>query len=163
VPSSAGYAYEQDYFDAYGVWHSGIDFDTPTEFDYSDDKESKKIFAATDGVVTQVIKNYLNAGVGDLVIVQEASLREDNTVEKRQNRFWMYLHLADVQVVKESPIRAQKTPIAAIHAGQGHLHLSVSSDPNPSNVNWDSNINVILGRTMSPLQAYWEYKNGIAR
>ncbi|TAH20625.1 MAG: hypothetical protein EAZ09_13885 [Oscillatoriales cyanobacterium] len=160
VALTAGYA-SDDYYSKYvlpGWQHSGIDFDGASE-----------IKAGIHGKVLYVENNYRSLGLGTAVAVQE-------TIKgKETGRVWWYYHLAnekDLVKVKVGDPIIPSTPIGTPGANfkfsdgstmGAHLHLAVATDTETISLQNDLKSSVIKGRTMSPIQAYWEAMNGISR
>ena len=70
----------------------------------------------------------------------------------------MYFHLDNAQVTEGTNIKIGQD-LGGINSTQGHLHLTVSNAGDSSNVLNSKSIQTVLNRTMSPLQAYWQFKN----
>ncbi|MEG4198658.1 M23 family metallopeptidase [Microcoleus sp. Pol12A5] len=148
--------YEQDYTTNYQQIHSGIDIGT-------DGVDKLPVYSVTDGVVVGIEKGY--KGVGDLVIIKELNTE----------RYWMYLHVnVDPSLrVLGSILPDGTTSNGIISAGKTiakiaptsytglapHLHLTVANNSQPTSVLNAYDETTVLGRTVSPLQAYWEYRN----
>jgi hypothetical protein len=158
VALTAGYA-SDDYYSKYvlpGWQHSGIDFDGASE-----------IKAGIHGKVLYVENNYGSFGLGTAVAVQE-------TINgKETGRVWWYYHLANEKILVKvgdpiSPSTPIGTPGANFKFPNGstmgaHLHLTVATNTEKKSLQNDTQSSVIKGRTMSPIQAYWEAMNGIPR
>ncbi|WP_204101886.1 MULTISPECIES: M23 family metallopeptidase, partial [Spirulina sp. CCY15215] len=152
---NAGYAYDEGYEPTYGA-HSGIDIDTDP---------NKVVKSATKGKVVRVENHMPN---GYWIAVDE--LNDNN---ERTGRRWWYGHLNGAYVQPGDEVNGA-TPIGLTGDGQAprhHLHLAVVNSYNASYGwneiingkvgNYNSNVENVLGRTVSPLHAYWKYRNGI--
>ena len=151
--AATGYVYEADYPlipAVRGYYHSGIDIGAP---------ESTEVFSVTEGTLVTIEKEF--DGVGDLVVVQERG---------NPNRYWMYLHLNVDEVLAKRfknegsfDIDPKKDLLGKVapqsYTGlDPHLHLTVGHNEKEAAENAKDQ-KTILDRTMSPLQAYWDYVN----
>ncbi|MEQ8969238.1 MAG: S8 family serine peptidase, partial [Coleofasciculus sp. C1-SOL-03] len=156
---TVGYAYDRGYHDAgYGA-HSGIDIDTVP---------GNAIRSATKGRVVSVENHMSTNGNGWWIAIDE--LNDNN---ERTGRRWWYGHL------NGSYVHVGQQVSAAEHIGptgdetppRHHLHL-VAIDTYAPVSDWNEiingkggtytqNVSNVLSRTMSPLQAYWNSRNGI--
>jgi len=156
VKLGAGYA-SDDFYSKYVLppyQHSGIDLQGATQ-----------IKAGISGTVLYVENNY--GGLGTAVAVQE-------TINgKKTGRVWWYYHLANETILVKpgdpiNPSTPIGTPGANFKFSNGktmaaHLHLTVATNTETISLQNDRTSSVIKGRTMSPIQAYWEAMNGIPR
>ncbi|MEG4311225.1 S8 family serine peptidase [Microcoleus sp. AT8-B1] len=158
VALGAGYASDAFYskYIIEGWEHSGIDLQGATQ-----------IKAGINGKVLYVENNYKSLGLGTAVAVQE-------TIDgKETGRVWWYYHLANEKILVKvgdpiSPSTPIGTPGANFKFSNGnrmgaHLHLTVATNTDKISLENDPKSSVIKGRTMSPIQAYWEAMNGISR
>lgn len=154
-PVTAGYAYDHGYHSYYGTAHSGIDIDT---------SRGNVIRSATKGRVVSV--NDLKSGYW--IAIDE--LKDNN---ERTGRRWWYGHLNGSYVkVGQKVTPAQNIGPAGDETGpKHHLHLvaidtyqlvpKLSEIYNGRGGTYQQNVSQVLSRTMSPLQAYWNSRNGI--
>ncbi|MEQ9354453.1 S8 family serine peptidase, partial [Coleofasciculus chthonoplastes] len=155
---TAGYAYDRGYHDAYGA-HSGIDISTVP---------GNSIRSATKGRVVSVENRMAVNGNGWWIAIDELNDNNDRT-----GRRWWYGHLNGSDVEVGQQVSAAEN-IGATGDGtppRHHLHL-VAIDTYAPVSNWNEiingkggtytqNVSNVLSRTMSPLQAYWNSRNGI--
>ncbi|MGL4502332.1 MAG: peptidoglycan DD-metalloendopeptidase family protein, partial [Planktothrix sp.] len=153
---TTGYAYDRGYHDAgYGA-HSGIDISTVP---------GNAIRSATKGQVVSVENRMPN---GWWIAIDEL-----NNNNERTGRRWWYGHLNSSYVQVGQQVSAAQN-IGATGDGtppRHHLHLVAINTYKPvSNWNevingkggtYEQNVLNVLSRTMSPLQAYWNSRNGI--
>ncbi len=136
---TAGYAYDQSYFTGQGKWHAGIDigasYKTP-------------IKAAIGGTVQWI------SGSGDGYVF--AGINSDD------GRQWVYGHLQSSSGLwKGKRINAgENVGLVGWYNGAPHLHLEVENGLAYGNTQGAmTNRDTLLGVTVSPLMAYWQWRN----
>lgn len=136
VAMTAGYAYDQ----SYGIpWHAGIDlgarYETP-------------IKAAIGGSVA-----WINGSGDGYVFVG---------INSDDNRQWVYGHLKSTSGLSIGKrINADDTVgVVGWYGGAPHLHLEVRNNANTGGTGGAmTDQNLLLSRTVSPLMAYWQWRN----
>jgi hypothetical protein len=150
---NTGYAYDYGYYlDGIGA-HSGIDIQGVNNVD--------QVKSAVQGKVVKIVNDGSN---GYWIAVDEL----DGSGNKTGRRWW-YGHLSSTSVSVGSQVNAGQTTLGKI--GLGHLHLTVVNTysdtvnygevSNGKSGNYTNDVNYVLGRTISPLEAYWKSRNGI--
>jgi murein DD-endopeptidase MepM/ murein hydrolase activator NlpD len=130
---TAGYAYDQSYFQGLGKWHAGIDIGAPAR---------TPVRSALGGTVAWT---WSSPTAGAFIGV--------NSSDRRQ---WVYGHLQSFgNFTQGSRITAGQT-IGQVgsQSGANHLHLEVRTPPFRGTDGGNSNRDFILSATMSPLQAF---------
>ncbi|MET0112503.1 MULTISPECIES: peptidoglycan DD-metalloendopeptidase family protein [Limnospira] len=130
---TAGYAYDQSYFQGLGTWHAGIDIGAPAR------TPVRSVLGGT------VAWTWSSPTAGAFIGV--------NSSDGRQ---WVYGHLqSSGSFTPGSRITAGQT-IGQVgnQSGANHLHLEVRTPPFRGTNGGNSNRNFILSATMSPLQAF---------
>jgi hypothetical protein len=162
--SSSGYAYDGNYVKQTGLGqHSGIDIDN---------YQNANVHSATDGTIFYISRrDEFGSGTGIAVAVKEKLGVYDT------GRIWWYFHLGQdngsnalsVPLMVGQEVEGGKTSFGTnMTNGTGkHLHLTVTTEKTleAAKVALYNNPNqkVVVGRTISPLQAYWEHNQGITR
>ncbi|MEP0873112.1 ricin-type beta-trefoil lectin domain protein [Trichocoleus desertorum AS-A10] len=156
VPAvNTGYAYDYGYYSdsaAYGA-HSGLDIQGTS---------GTVIRSAVKG---KVVKTVDDGGNGWWIAVDE--LDGDN---QKAGRRWWYGHLQSPAISVGNVITAGQ--IISRTNGLNHLHLTVVDTYSDSvqyaevsngkrKGSYSADVQDVLNRTMSPLQAYWNSRNGI--
>jgi len=153
LPVNAGYAYDEGYYKAYGA-HSGIDINN----------SNIAVRSPINGVVAvpayrEVINGQYNGWV--------TAIDETDANGKKVGRRWWFVHL-------KPPGQHYLQPGTKVYAGQtvlssgnelGHLHLTVqdvSGGIGNGYGSYNQAVADLRARTMSPLHAYWKYRNGIS-
>jgi len=153
---NAGYAYDRSYYDVVKVGaHSGLDIQGSSGTD---------IRSAVRGSVARIIddtrvnRKTQKTNNGWWVAVDEL-----DGSNKRMGRHWWYGHLQQPSVKVGDVINPEQ--IISKTNYQNHLHLTVlesSRAPNYNDVingrgkgSYAADVQDVLNRTMSPLQAYW--------
>lgn len=150
---TAGYAYDYGYYSFYGGAHSALDIQGSS---------GTVIRSAVKG---KVVKAVNDGGNGWWIAVDEL----DGNNQKVGRRWW-YGHLQSPSVSVGNIITVGQT--ISKTGSQDHLHLTVfnkySDTVNYNEVlngkgkgSYSANVQDVLTRTMSPLQAYWKSRNGI--
>jgi Peptidase family M23/FG-GAP-like repeat len=134
---NTGYLYDQSYFNGYGLWHAGIDigaeYNTPI----------KAMIGGTIAWVDGSADGYVFVGI--------------NSDDGRQ---WVYGHLKSNSGLSVNKRINAGDVIGLIgwYSGAPHLHLEVrTSNVGTGGASKDQNF--LRNNTMSPLQAYWKWKN----
>lgn len=156
VPAvNTGYAYD------YGYYSDAADYGAHSALDIQG--ASGTVIRA--GVKGKVVKIVNDGGNGWWVAVDEL----DSNNQKVGRRWW-YGHLQRPSVSDGNVVTAGQT--ISQTGGLDHLHLTVV-DTYSDTVNYNeafngkgkgsysANVQDVLNRTMSPLQAYWNSRNGI--
>lgn len=139
-PMTAGYAYDQSYYNGFKKWHAGIDIGA---------QAGTSVRAAIAGTVAWT---WSSASDGAFIAV--------NSSDGRQ---WVYGHLQNFNgLATGSTISAgQLLGQVGNQSGANHLHLEVENGHAYGGTNGASpNQNLILNATMSPLQAFWQASGG---
>ena len=152
---NSGYAYDGSYYFKGGIGaHAGIDMASINNTD--------SIRSAVNGKVVKTVRDRDDKN-------HWVAINETNSNGDAVGRRWWFGHLSQPNVGVGDTVTAGETEIAK--AGiQAHLHLSVvSPTSNPidfqeafngeGNGSYDADVENLLGRTMSPLQAYWLSRN----
>jgi GH24 family phage-related lysozyme (muramidase) len=158
-PLTTGYAYDRGYYSAYGA-HSGLDIDTI---------RGDVIRSATRGKFA-FAKHYQSPGNpnGWWIAIDEIDANDART-----GRRWWYGHLGSSRFSSVGEIIERGTVIGDAGDESGyanHLHLMVVNTYGDPPTSWNEAVNGtgrgyagdvqnVLERTMSPLQAYWESRN----
>ncbi|MBE9121900.1 S8 family serine peptidase [Tychonema sp. LEGE 07199] len=136
---NAGYLYDQSYYNRFGKWHSGIDFKA---------KAGDPVKAAVDGKIvwTDDTKSSSN---GYFI-----------AVEDKNGKVWVYGHLQSLG--KRNPgdqvkVGDQIGTVGSQLGSNAHFHLAVGTKNGSVSANADQNL--VRKATMSPLEAYWLWKN----
>lgn len=136
---TAGYAYDQSYYDGFKKWHAGIDIGAWA---------GTSVRAPIGGTVAWI---WSSPSDGAFIAV--------NSSDGRQ---WVYGHLQTTgNWAKGSSVSAgQLLGQVGNQSGANHLHLEIQNGHAYGGTNGAStNQNLILNATISPLQAYSEWKN----
>ncbi|MEG4463279.1 S8 family serine peptidase [Microcoleus sp. D3_18cC1] len=180
--SESGYVYDQFYHDniyiglTNGWYHSGIDISVSS---------GEKVGSATNGQVLYVSKkDEFGEDTGIGVAVQETLIGSDSIglfTTARTNRIWWYFHLENIGVQTGDVVKKGDPVLGTPIQAQNHLHITVTEITNPfaypklkgsqflNDIEQSvkdalpnaKNQDVILNRTMSPLEAYWRYENNL--
>jgi len=136
VQMTAGYAYDQSYYNGFGKWHAGLDMGA---------SNGATIKAAIGGSVAWVS----GSGDGNIFV----------GINSDDGRQWVYGHLKSASGL---------TPNKRINAGatiglvgaQNHLHLEVQNGHAYGGTQGAmTDRNRLLNATVSPLMAYWQWRN----
>ncbi|MEG4103329.1 S8 family serine peptidase, partial [Microcoleus sp. Pol17_C1] len=155
---TTGYAFDRGYYSSKGA-HSGIDIGATKGTD---------VKAAVRGIV---VTTEFHSGNGSWIAIDELDKSGNKT-----GRRWWYGHLSEtINVKKGDTVIAGKTKLASTN-NLNHLHLSVLNI-NQSVGDWNDiingkklalteknyvqNVQNVLSRTISPLEAYWKSRNGM--
>lgn len=156
---TTGYAYDYGYYPSEGA-HSALDIGA---------SNGTSLKALVNGTVVDNRPQYLKNGSfnGYWIAIDELDANGQKT-----GRRWWYGHLATSNVNVGSKVTAGQTVLGTV--GQNHLHLGVVSTyktytpsmygvevRNGKTGNYSADVQDVLNRTMSPLQAYWKSRNGI--
>ncbi|MBV6624575.1 MAG: DUF4114 domain-containing protein [Rivularia sp. (in: Bacteria)] len=152
---NSGYAYDGSYYFLGGIGaHAGIDIASINDTD--------SIRSAING---KVVKSLIDRDDKNHWVAIDETDSNGDAVGRR----WWFGHLSQPNVGVGDTVTAGETEIAK--AGiQAHLHLSVvfpTSNPinfkeafnGEGNGSYDADVENLLDRTMSPLQAYWLSRN----
>jgi len=152
---TTGYAYDSGYYATNGA-HSALDID---------DGDYAAVRSAVRGKVVRIV----NDGTRGYAV----AIDELDSSNAKTGRRWWYAHVTNVRV-SVGNIITSGTQIAQLHSANNfpeHLHLTVvntysdtvnySETVNAKTGNYANDVQTILNRTMSPLQAYWKSRNGI--
>lgn len=161
VPAvNSGYAYDRGYYSPGLGAHSALDINAGN---------GTSLKAVVNGVVVDNRPQYFNGSFnGYWIAIDEL----DGNGQKTGRRWW-YGHLSTNKVNLGSKVVAGQTVLGTV--GQGHLHLGVVSTYNAyatsmygnevrngsGKGSYAADVQDVLNRTMSPLQAYWKSRNGI--
>jgi hypothetical protein len=161
---TTGYAYDSGYYptlkkDGKTILgsHSGIDIASEN---YKDDIKS-----ATRGKVAKIVDDETKNKNGYWVAIDEI----DNNNNKTGRRWW-YGHLSQPNIAEGKTVVPEQSIAKAGH--QEHLHLTVvNTSSNTVSYNevvngrkfndYNKDVQDVLARTISPLEAYWKYRNGM--
>ena len=137
-PMTAGYAYDQGYYNGFGKWHAGIDIGAGAGTSVQAPIAGKVAWtwsSPTDGAFIAVNSN--------------------------DGRQWVYGHLQNFNGLATGNIISAGQLLGQIgnQSGANHLHLEVRTPPFQGTGGANPDQNFILNATMSPLQAYSELKN----
>jgi len=135
---TAGYAYDQSYYNGFKKWHAGIDIGA---------QAGTSVRAPIAGTVAWT---WSSASDGAFIAV--------NSSDGRQ---WVYGHLQNFNgLATGSTISAgQLLGQVGNQSGAHHLHLEVRTPPFQGTNGAHPDQNFVLNATMSPLQAFSELKN----
>ena len=132
---TSGYAYDESYYNGFGLWHAGIDLGAPV---------GTSVKAILGGTVAWVS----NPGTNDSFI----------GINSDDGRQWVYGHVGNLNVKPDQRVNAGDN-IAKI-GYQNHLHLEVENGHAYGGTQGaHSNQDFVRQVTVSPLQAYWELRN----
>lgn len=136
---TAGYAYDQSYYNGFGKWHAGIDIGAWA---------GTSVRAALGGTVAWV---WSSATDGAFIGV--------NSSDGRQ---WVYGHLQGIGSWKAGSSISAGQVLGQVgnQSGANHLHLEVRTPPFQGTGGASPDQNFILNATMSPLQAFWQARGG---
>ncbi|NQE36572.1 FG-GAP-like repeat-containing protein [Microcoleus asticus] len=136
VPMNTGYAYDQSYYSGYGTWHAGLDMGA---------NNGATIKAAIGGRVTWTS----GSGDGNIFV----------GINSDDGRQWVYGHLKSASGLSNGKrINAGET--VGIVGAQNHLHLEVENGQAYGGTQGAmTNRGTLLGVTVSPLMAYWQWRN----
>ncbi|MFE1748362.1 ricin-type beta-trefoil lectin domain protein [Coleofasciculus sp. H7-2] len=157
---TTGYAYDKGYYPSYGA-HSALDIGA---------SNGTSLKAVVNGIVVDNRPQYRTNGSfnGYWIAIDELDANGQKT-----GRRWWYGHLATRNVNVGTKVTAGQTVLGTV--GQGHLHLGVLSTytgyttsmygnevrNGQGKGSYSADVQDVLNRTMSPLQAYWNSRNGI--
>lgn len=156
---TTGYAYDYGYYPSYGA-HSALDIGATN---------GTSLKAVVNGIVVDNRPQYVNNSFNGYWI----AIDELDASGQKTGRRWWYGHLATRNVNVGSKVTAGQTVLGTV--GQGHLHLGVVSTYTTYSTSmygnevrngkgkgsYSTDVQDVLTRTMSPLQAYWNSRNGI--
>ncbi|MEA5579690.1 Calx-beta domain-containing protein, partial [Anabaena sp. UHCC 0451] len=134
---TSGYLYDQSYYNETGKWHAGIDigagYQTPI----------KAVIGGSVAWIHGSEDGYVFVGI--------------NSDDGRQ---WVYGHLKSTSGLSNGKrINAGDTVgLVGYYSGAPHLHLEVRTS-NQGTGGANANQQFLRDVTMSPLQAYWQWKN----
>ncbi|MBF2017648.1 MAG: VCBS repeat-containing protein [Rivularia sp. T60_A2020_040] len=137
---NAGYLYDASYRRVIGKSHSGIDMRAIA---------GEGVQAATNGRVLWTDSTNASTN-GHFIAVQDTN-----------GRVWVYGHLQSLGAWKKDNVVKVGDRIGVVGNQLGrnaHFHLAVGTKANGGSVAGGTEINV-RNATVSPLQAYWEWKN----
>ncbi|MEM7065305.1 MAG: peptidoglycan DD-metalloendopeptidase family protein [Cyanobacteria bacterium P01_B01_bin.77] len=132
---TAGYLYDQSYYNGFGKWHAGIDFGAPA---------GTQVKTVTGGTVAWTDNSSASAG-GFIAI---------NGTDGKQ---WVYGHLQNLGNFAAGQVISQGQIIGQIgnQSGANHLHLEVrTSGESTGGAHADQGF--VRDATTSPLQAFWQ-------
>lgn len=130
VTMTTGYLYDQGYYDYYFTWHAGIDMGASA---------GTPIKAVIGGTVSWVNGDFMGINADD-------------------GNHWVYGHLGTKYVSAGQRV-APGTTLARLDS-QNHLHLEVQVGHGYKRTNGaHRNQNYVRDVTVSPLQAYWQWRN----
>lgn len=142
---NAGYLYDQSYHDQVvikkttGWWHSGIDFKA---------KAGDTVKAAVDG---KIVNFFTKDSSSNGYFIE---------VEDKNGKQWIYGHLQSLGNWKKGdPVKVgdQIGTVGSQLGSNAHFHLAVGTKN--GSVSASKNQNLVKQATMSPLEAYWLWKN----
>ncbi|MCL1464614.1 PA14 domain-containing protein [Argonema galeatum] len=136
---NAGYLYDQSYYNALGKWHSGIDFKA---------KAGDTVKAAAQGKI--VWTDDTGASSNGYFIA----------VEDKNGKQWVYGHLQSLgnwKIGNTVKVGDQISTVGSQLGSNAHFHLAVGTKN--GSVSASPNQNLVRQATMSPLEAYWLWKN----
>ena len=139
VPMTTGYAYDQSYYSSNGTWHAGLDMGAT---------DGATIKAAVGGTVEWI------RGSGDGYVF--VGINSDD------GRQWVYGHLKSSNGLWENKrINAgENVGLVGWYDRAPHLHLEVQNGQAYGNTQGAmSNRDTLLSVTVSPLMAYWQWRN----
>jgi hypothetical protein len=135
---SAGYLYDQSYRNGLGKWHAGIDIAAPA---------GSSVRVPIGGTVAWT---WYSATSGAFIGVTSSDGRQ-----------WVYGHLQGLGNWRTGMPISAGTVIGIVgnQSGARHLHLEVRTPPFLSTGGASPNQDFLRNATMSPLQAYWQWRN----
>lgn len=136
---TAGYAYDQSYYNYFRKWHAGIDIGADA---------GTPVRSALGGTVAWT---WSSPSDGAFVAI--------NSSDGRQ---WVYGHLQGIGTWRQgSPVSVgQLLGQIGNQSGAKHLHLEVRTPPIQATGGGSPDQNFILNATMSPLQAFYQARGG---
>lgn len=145
---NTGYAFDASYAPVYG-YHSGIDLAATTNVD--------NVRVAVNGVVA--VKPYHEkrrdgSSNGWWMAIDEVDAKGQET-----GRRWWYGHMAQEPKGFNLGTRVTGGETILAKAGMGHLHLAVQNVP--GSITNGKTVQEVQNKSISPIHAYWKYKNGI--
>jgi Peptidase family M23 len=154
---STGYAYDTaSIYNGDTISHAGIDYsyDATIGEDYTKIL-NKRVNAIVKGKVVNV-QDY--NGIGKFV-----------TVEGEDKKLWLYGHIENSKQVEDEVNPGEEIGKVYDQGGNTHFHLEVHTPPFDNSIidgvhitnPQQSNLPFVLNNTISPLEAYWQYRNGI--
>ncbi|HEY9862762.1 MAG TPA: M23 family metallopeptidase [Candidatus Obscuribacterales bacterium] len=154
---STGYAYDTaSIYDGNTVSHAGIDYS----------------YDATIGeTYTKILNKRVNAIVkGKVVNVQDYNgIGKFVTVEGEDKKLWLYGHIENSKQVGDEVNPGEEIGKVYNQGDNTHFHLEVHTPPFDNSIidginttiPQESNLSFVINNTISPLQAYWQYRNNI--
>ncbi|MEA5579513.1 FG-GAP-like repeat-containing protein, partial [Anabaena sp. UHCC 0451] len=139
VAMTAGYAYDQSYYNGLGKWHAGLDMGAGN---------GTTIKAAIGGSVA-----WISGSADGYVFVG---------INSDDGRQWVYGHLKSTSGLWNGKrINAGDTVgLVGYYGGAPHLHLEVQNGHAYGNTQGAmTNQSTLLNVTVSPLLAYWQWRN----
>ena len=131
---TTGYAYDQGYYNYYRKWHAGLDIDAPNG------TSVKAVVSGTATLIQNVSGNYFIGIKGD------------------DGKLWIYGHLSRYSVTPNTRVNVGQT--VGYTNGGNHLHLEVQNTHTyQPTYGAHSDRNFVLNATISPLHAYWSWRN----
>ncbi len=138
VQMTAGYAYDQSYFNGFRKWHAGLDMGA---------SNGATIKAAIGGSVAWVS----GSGDGNIFV----------GINSDDGRQWVYGHLKSTSGLSVGR-RINAGAAVGVIGAQNHLHLEVQNGQAYGGTNGAmTDRNRLLSVTVSPLMAYWQWRNKV--
>ena len=136
VQMTAGYAYDQSYFNGFRKWHAGLDMGA---------SNGATIRAAIGGSVAWVS----GSGDGNIFV----------GINSDDGRQWVYGHLKSASGLSVGR-RINAGATVGVVGAQNHLHLEVQNGHAYGGTQGAmTDRNRLLNVTVSPLMAYWQWRN----
>ncbi len=136
VDMNTGYAYDQGYHDYYGTWHAGLDMGA------SNGATIKAVVGGSVAWIDGSADGYVFVGI--------------NSDDGRQ---WVYGHLKSSSGLSNGK-RINAGDTVGLVGALNHLHLEVRNSPNSGGTGGAmTDQNKLLSITVSPLMAYWQWRN----
>jgi murein DD-endopeptidase MepM/ murein hydrolase activator NlpD len=142
ISMSNGYAYDVNpYYNATTISHAGIDYAAPV---------GQKVFAVVPGKVVNITED----NPGKFI-----------TVESEDGKRWIYGHIDSRKTINSTVTAGEEIGTVAYQTNY-HFHIEVHVPPfNDSSIaggipyQTRGEFNFVLSKTISPLQAYWGWRN----
>ena len=139
VPMTSGYAYDQSYYSGYGTWHAGLDM-------------GASYGVTIKSVIGGTVAWTSGSGDGNIFV----------GINSDDGRQWVYGHLKSASGLSNGKrINTGETVgIVGWYNGAPHLHLEVENGHAYGGTQGAmKNQGTLLNVTVSPLMAYWQWRN----
>ena len=139
VPMTSGYAYDQSYYSGYGTWHAGLDM-------------GASYGVTIKSVIGGTVAWTSGSGDGNIFV----------GINSDDGRQWVYGHLKSASGLSNGKrINTGETVgIVGWYNGAPHLHLEVENGKAYGGTQGAmKNQGTLLNVTVSPLMAYWQWRN----